>query len=135
MAELLLQVRNLKKHFPLRGGLFNQQIGNIKAVDGVSLDVYTGESVGLVGESGSGKTTLGKAILRLIEPTSGEVIYGGQDLCKLPEREMRHSSFFWSAQAQRLPLRSKLNPLERPDPSINVESLPSVLHIRIRSFG
>lgn len=89
MTEPLLQVRNLKKYFPLRGGLFNQQVGSIKAVDGVSLDVHGGESVGLVGESGSGKTTLGKAIVRLIEPTSGEIVFDGQDLCKLSEAEMR----------------------------------------------
>jgi oligopeptide transport system ATP-binding protein len=89
MAEPLLQIRNVKKYFPLRGGLFNQQVGSIKAVDGVSIDVYPGESVGLVGESGSGKTTLGKVILRLIEPTSGEIMFDGQDLCKLSDREMR----------------------------------------------
>ncbi len=89
MAEPLLQIRNVKKYFPLRGGLFNQQVGSIKAVDGVSIDVYPGESVGLVGESGSGKTTLGKVILRLIEPTSGEIMFDGRDLCKLSDREMR----------------------------------------------
>jgi oligopeptide/dipeptide ABC transporter ATP-binding protein len=89
MAEALLQVQNLKKYFPLRGGLFNQEVGSVKAVDDVSLDVQSGESVGLVGESGSGKTTLGKVILRLLEPTSGEIIFDGQDLCQLSEAEMR----------------------------------------------
>ena len=89
MAETLLQIRKLKKYFPLRGGLFHRRIGQIKAVDGVDLDIQVGESFGLVGESGSGKTTVGKTVLRLIEPTSGQIIFEGQDLCQLSEAEMR----------------------------------------------
>jgi len=85
----LLEVRNLKKHFPVHGGLFQRQIGQIEAVDGIDLSIEQGQSFGLVGESGSGKTTAGKTILRLIEPTEGEILFGGEDLCRLSELEMR----------------------------------------------
>lgn len=90
MDEVLLDVRKLKKYFPVKGGLFQRQAGYIKAVDGVDLTVEQGQSFGLVGESGSGKTTVGKTILRLIEPTEGEIVFEGQDLCQLSESEMRH---------------------------------------------
>ncbi|MCI4325303.1 MAG: ABC transporter ATP-binding protein [Thermoplasmata archaeon] len=74
-APVLLSVRNLRKYFPIRGGLFSSHIGDVRAVDGVSFDVHEGETVGLVGESGCGKTTVGRLILRLIEPTSGQTYY------------------------------------------------------------
>jgi oligopeptide transport system ATP-binding protein len=89
MTEALLQVRGLKKYFPVKGGFFRRQVGNVKAVDGIDLGIKHGQSFGLVGESGSGKTTVGKAILRLIEPTAGEIVFEGQDLCQLSESEMR----------------------------------------------
>lgn len=89
MSGTLLEVRNLKKYFPVRGGLFQRRIGYIEAVDGIDLSIEQGQSFGLVGESGSGKTTAGKAILRLIEPTEGEILFEGQDLCRLSESEMR----------------------------------------------
>jgi len=89
VSQTLLEVRNLKKHFPVRGGLFQRRIGHIEAVDGIDLSIEQGQSFGLVGESGSGKTTAGKTILRLIEPTEGEIIFEGQDLCQLSESEMR----------------------------------------------
>jgi oligopeptide/dipeptide ABC transporter ATP-binding protein len=89
MGDTLLTVRDLKKYFPVKGGLFQRQIGYIKAVDGIDLAIEQGQSFGLVGESGSGKTTVGKTILRLIEPTEGEIIFEGQDLCELSESEMR----------------------------------------------
>jgi oligopeptide transport system ATP-binding protein len=89
MGEALLQVKGLKKYFPVKGGLFRRQVGQVKAVDGVSLAIEEGESFGLVGESGSGKTTVGKTILRLMEPTEGEILFEGQDLCGLSESEMR----------------------------------------------
>lgn len=90
MGDALLAVKDLKKHFPVTGGLFQRRLGNIKAVDGVDLTVEEGQSFGLVGESGSGKTTVGKTILRLIEPTDGEIVFEGRDLCRLSESEMRH---------------------------------------------
>ncbi len=78
--ELLLQVRDLKKHFPIRGGLFKRVVGSVKAVDGISFDVRDGETLGLVGESGCGKTTAGRTILRLYDPTSGTVRFNDPDL-------------------------------------------------------
>jgi peptide/nickel transport system ATP-binding protein len=82
-------VRGLRKYFPIRGGVFSRVVANVKAVEDVSFDVKRGEVVGLVGESGSGKTTAGRAILRLIEPTAGEVIFDGVDIAKLPKSKMR----------------------------------------------
>ena len=81
MSEKILSVSNLKVHFPIRTGLpFFTKTHLVKAVDGVSFDLYKGETLGLVGESGCGKSTLGRAILQLIKPTSGEVIFDGEDL-------------------------------------------------------
>jgi peptide/nickel transport system ATP-binding protein len=85
----LLSVRDLKVHFPIRRGIFLRTVGHVKAVDGVSFDVYRGQTLGLVGESGCGKTTAGRAILRLIEPDGGQVLYEGIDLAKLGSGEMR----------------------------------------------
>jgi peptide/nickel transport system ATP-binding protein len=85
----LLQVRGLRKYFPIRGGVFSRVVANVKAVEDVSFDVKRGEVVGLVGESGSGKTTAGRAILRLIEPSAGEIIFDGVDIAKLPKARMR----------------------------------------------
>ncbi|NQW16456.1 MAG: ATP-binding cassette domain-containing protein [Chloroflexi bacterium] len=87
----LVDLRNLKVHFPITSGiLFARTVGHVKAVDDVSLHINPGETLGLVGESGSGKTTLGRAALRLVEPTAGEVIFDGEDLTKLSGGEMRH---------------------------------------------
>ncbi len=88
--DVLLSVRNLKKYFPITGGLFSRVVGNVQAVDDVSFDVKKGETLGLVGESGCGKTTTGRAVLRLIEPTSGQIIFEGRDITKLPKKEMRN---------------------------------------------
>jgi oligopeptide/dipeptide ABC transporter ATP-binding protein len=85
----LLEVHNLKKYFPVGGGLFSSNKGEVRAVDGVDLTVEEGETLGIVGESGCGKSTLGRTILRLIEPTSGEVRFEGKDLLKLSPRELR----------------------------------------------
>ncbi len=85
----LLEIRNLKKHFPVGDGMFSRHKGVVKAVDGVNLTVNEGETLGLVGESGCGKSTLGRALLRLIEPTSGEVIFHGKNLLTLSQRELR----------------------------------------------
>jgi len=81
--KVMVQVRDLVKYFPVRGGLLQRTIAEVKAVDQVSLEVMTGETLGLVGESGCGKTTVGRTMLRLIEPTSGQIIFNGVDLLKL----------------------------------------------------
>ncbi len=88
-ATPLLAVRDLKKHFPIRGGFLGRSSSTVKAVDGISFDVMPGEVVGLVGESGSGKTTAGRTILRLVEPTSGEIVFDGTDIAKIPVPAMR----------------------------------------------
>ena len=87
--EVLLDVKNLRKWFPITGGVFQRTVGHVKAVNDVSIQLNRGEVLGLVGESGSGKTTAGRAILRLIEPTAGEVIFDGVDVVKLSLNQMR----------------------------------------------
>src|SRR5438309_4848010 len=86
--ETIISIDNLFVHYKTGGGLFNPA-KTVRAVDGVSLDIKKGETLGLVGESGCGKSTLGKAILRLTEPTGGKVIYGGRDLANLSQTAMR----------------------------------------------
>jgi oligopeptide transport system ATP-binding protein len=89
-GERLLEVRELVKHFPIKSGvLIGREVDQVKAVDGVDLDVAAGETLGLVGESGSGKSTLGRAILQLIEPTSGSVRFEGRELVGLRQRQLR----------------------------------------------
>ena len=88
-GELLLSVKDLKKYFPIKKGLFASTVGHVKAVDGVSFDVARGEVLGLVGESGCGKTTTGRVILRLIEATAGQVLFEGKDVLALGKRDLR----------------------------------------------
>ncbi len=88
-ADILVKIRNLKKYFPIRKGLFSTTIGYVKAVDKVSFEIRTGETLGLVGESGCGKTTIGRCILRLIEPSEGEINFEGKEITGLKRSEMR----------------------------------------------
>ena len=85
----LLEVKNLKKYYPVTGGLLSRHLGDVKAVDGVSLYIKEGEALGLVGESGCGKSTLGRVILRLEEPTQGEITYQGINIIKLNKSQLR----------------------------------------------
>ena len=91
MAEKrkILEVKNLKKYFPLKKGKYKEGDPCVKAVDDITFDLYEGETLGLVGESGCGKSTLGRTIIRLYEPTSGEVIFEGEDVAKKSRKEMR----------------------------------------------
>ena len=90
MNETILKVEGLKKYFPIKGGVFQTTIGNVKAVDGVSFEIKKGETLGLVGESGCGKSTTGRTILRLLEKTEGSVIYKRTDIHELKKKELRN---------------------------------------------
>ena len=92
MSEPLLRVKNLVKHFPVKGGLFGRQVDKVHAVDGVSFELVKGETLGVVGESGCGKSTTGRCILRLIEPTSGEVWFEGKNVTELDRESLRATS-------------------------------------------
>lgn len=87
--KVILEIKDLKKYFPLGKGKLDRKKKSVKAVDGVSFQLYEGETLGLVGESGCGKSTLGRAILRLHEPTEGAVIFNGEDILKKSSKEMR----------------------------------------------
>src|SRR5687767_5518669 len=91
-GDTLLEVHDLKMHFPItRGIVIQRQVGAVKAVDGISMEIKRGETLGLVGESGCGKSTAGRAILQLYKPTAGQVIFDGRDLTKLSAADMRRT--------------------------------------------
>jgi len=89
MNAPLLQVKNLVKHFPVKGGLLQREVGKVHAVDGLSFDLTAGETLGVVGESGCGKSTMGRCLLRLIEPTSGEVWFEGKNVTAMGKSDLR----------------------------------------------
>lgn len=89
MADTLLKVEHLKKHFPIKGGVFGKQVGTVKAVDGVSFQVRKGETLGLVGESGCGKSTTGQLLMRLLEPSEGQIYFEDQEITSLSMKEVR----------------------------------------------
>jgi oligopeptide transport system ATP-binding protein len=90
-GDVVLRVEDLKMYFPITSGVFRQVVGQVRAVDNVSLEIHKGETLGLVGESGCGKTTLGRAVLQLYKPTAGKVYFEGQDLTSMRGDELRHT--------------------------------------------
>jgi oligopeptide transport system ATP-binding protein len=89
MTEVILSARDLKKHYPIKGGVLRRTVGHVKAVDGVSFDLHAGETLGVVGESGCGKSTLGRLLMRLEEPTEGTLHFDGVDMYSQNRRQMR----------------------------------------------
>ncbi|WOV89241.1 dipeptide ABC transporter ATP-binding protein [Sporosarcina oncorhynchi] len=87
--DILVEVRNLKKYFPIKGGVLQKTVGHLKAVDDISFTIKTGETLGIVGESGSGKSTLGRVLIRLLEPTDGQIIFNQTDISTLRQRQIR----------------------------------------------
>jgi oligopeptide transport system ATP-binding protein len=123
MTTPLLSTSGLRVHFPVRGGVMLRQTGAVKAVDGVSLDILPGETLGLVGESGCGKSTFGKALVRLLKPTSGSIGFQGVDITRLSQRQLR-------------PMRREIqmifqDPAESLDPRMSVRAIieePYIIH-------
>jgi peptide/nickel transport system ATP-binding protein len=112
MDDNILEVKNLKQYFPIRGGVFQRTVGFVKAVDGVSFNVRRGETLGIVGESGCGKSTLGRSIMRLYPMTSGQVLFNGKDFSKYTRRQLR---------AQRLQMQMVFqDPYSSLDPRMTV---------------
>jgi oligopeptide/dipeptide ABC transporter ATP-binding protein len=89
MSETLLRIKGLKKHFPIKSGFFGGTVGAVAAVDDVSLSISTGRTMGLVGESGCGKTTTGRTVIRLLEPTAGEVYFKGENILELKGKDLK----------------------------------------------
>jgi oligopeptide transport system ATP-binding protein len=89
VSEVILSARDLKKHYPIKGGVLRRTVGHVKAVDGVSFDLYAGETLGVVGESGCGKSTLGRLLMRLEEPTEGSLQFDGVDMYAQGRKQMR----------------------------------------------
>ncbi|MDM5297510.1 dipeptide ABC transporter ATP-binding protein [Bacillus pumilus] len=90
--DIILELRNIQKHFPIKAGILQQKVGAVKAVDGIDLKIYQGETLGIVGESGCGKSTLGRTMIRLYQPTDGQILFKGQDISHVSESKLRQST-------------------------------------------
>jgi len=123
----LLEIKNLKMYFPINKGLLRRKVGDIKAIDDISFDIRKNETLGLVGESGCGKTTTGRCILRLYQPTSGNIIFNGMDISSIPEKQVR-------------PLRSHMGAIfQDPYGSLNprqtartIAGMPLIVHQMVK---
>lgn len=126
--NILVSIKGVKKHFPIRKGLFNKQVGAVRALDGVDLNVYAGETIGLVGESGCGKSTLGRVILRLLEATEGTVVVDGVDVHACQKKELKELRRHMQIVFQ--------NPYASLDPRMTVaESIAEPLEVHGQSKG
>lgn len=121
--DVVLRIRDLKKHYPITGGIFRTRVGKLKAVDGVSFDVRRGETYAIVGESGCGKTTLGKTVARLHEPTAGTIKFHGRDIAELSERQLK--PIRREIQVVYQDPTSSLNPRKRIN---NIVAEPLIVH-------
>ncbi|MEM6731874.1 MAG: ATP-binding cassette domain-containing protein, partial [Myxococcota bacterium] len=120
----LLEVRDLRVHFPVTGGLLGRQVGAVRAVDGIDLDVRRGEVLGLVGESGCGKSTTGRALLQLFRPTDGSVRFDGEELTRHWRR--RFGRWVWDEELRRLRRRMQMifqDPYASLNPRMTVEAI------------
>ncbi|PIE31384.1 hypothetical protein CSA56_18435 [candidate division KSB3 bacterium] len=127
MGTPLLQIKNLKKYFPIRSGFLSKSMETVKAIDGISFSVAEGTSFGLVGESGSGKTTVARTILRLIPPTDGDILFENRDIARMPEKSLtrlrRHMQMIFQDP------HSSLNPRKTIFKSV---AEPLIVHERMR---
>ena len=113
----ILELKNLTKYFPVMGGVFRREVGRVYAVNDVSLSVNKGETIGIVGESGCGKSTLGRALIRLYEPSSGQVIFDGQDFTALDKKALK-------AQRKRIQMIFQ-DPYASLNPRMSIEKILS----------
>lgn len=102
--ETILELKNIRKHFPIKAGVLQKKVGAVKAVDGIDLNIYKGETLGIVGESGCGKSTLGRTMIRLYEPTEGQILFKGQDISHVSESKLRQSTRKTSKWFFKIPL-------------------------------
>ena len=143
MSENLIEVKNLVKWFPIKSSFFKRTIGNVRAVDGISFSIKRGQTMGLVGESGCGKSTAGRTILRLIEKTSGEILFDGQDISALSHEELRRMRprmqiIFqdpYSSLSPRLPVGEIIGEAVREHPIVDDDEFDDYISRIMRACG